>query len=92
MSKDFSTWYGILEVNKVQCKACKCVFARKHSRMLSHLGSAGPIGNHDRGISLCSQLTSRMKLCSLQWVIPKKAYHGQSGWQQHANVYERSIE
>ena len=67
MSKDFSIWYAILEVSKIQCKACKCVFARKQSRMLSHLGYEGRTRHRDRGIGLCSQLTSATKTLFLHY-------------------------
>lgn len=77
MSKDFSPWYGIPSPNKVQCKACKAVFAKKHGRMLSHLGYVGPSGLRDTGVSLCSMLTSanRARFLRCKGKFPESPIH-----------------
>ena len=61
MSKDWCTWYGVPSSNKVQCKACNSVFAKKTCRMLSHLGYEGTAGIRDTGVSLCPQLSSQIR-------------------------------
>ena len=61
MSKDFSSWYGVAAPNKVQCRACNQLFAKKPSRMLSHLGYEGTSGFRDTGVCLCPKLTPEVR-------------------------------
>jgi hypothetical protein len=56
-----SGWYVEATLRKVKCLLCKAFFARKASRMLSHLGYEGSYGVHDKGVLLCWRTTPKIR-------------------------------
>jgi hypothetical protein len=54
-------WYAEGTTGKVKCLLCEASFAKKGTRMLSHLGYEGPCGIHDKGISLCRKTTLEIR-------------------------------
>jgi hypothetical protein len=54
-------WYAEGITGKVKCLLCKASFAKKGTRMLSHLGYEGPCGVHDKGVSLCRKTTPEIR-------------------------------
>jgi hypothetical protein len=46
-------WYTEAPLGKVKCLMYEAVFAKKPTRMLSHLGYEGPSSIRDKGDLLC---------------------------------------
>jgi hypothetical protein len=51
--ENLSGWYAEATLEKVKCLLCEASFARKASRMLTHLGYEGPHSIRDKGVLLC---------------------------------------
>jgi hypothetical protein len=58
--ENWSGWYAEAPLRKVKCLMCEAFFARKPTRMLSHLGYEGPSGICDKGVSLCQRVTTEI--------------------------------
>jgi formamidopyrimidine-DNA glycosylase len=56
-----SGWYAEATTRKVKYLLCEASFAKKATRMLSHLGYEGPCGVRDKGVSLCRRATSEIR-------------------------------
>jgi hypothetical protein len=54
-------WYGEGTTRKVKCLLCEASFAKKGTRMLSHLRYEGPYGFRDKGVSLCRKTTPEIR-------------------------------
>lgn len=54
-------WYTEPTPGKVKCKYCAMVFARRNSRLLSHLGYVPDGGHRDSGVSLCPRAGPKVK-------------------------------
>ena len=54
-------WYAEGTIGKVKCLLCKASFAKKGTRMLSHLGYEGPNSIRDKGVLLCQKATPEIK-------------------------------
>jgi hypothetical protein len=54
-------WYAEGTTGKVKCLLCEASFAKKGTRMLSHLGYEGPCGVRDKGVSLCRKTTLEIR-------------------------------
>jgi hypothetical protein len=54
-------WYAEGTTGKVKCLLCEASFAKKGTRMLSHLGYEGPCGVRDKGVSLCRKTTPEIR-------------------------------
>ena len=49
------------KIEKVKCLLCEASFAKKGTRMLSHLGYEGPYGIQNKGVSLCQRTTPEIR-------------------------------
>jgi hypothetical protein len=56
-----SGWYAEAPPRKVKCLLCEASFAKKVTRMLSHLGYEGPYSIRDKGVSLCRRTTPEIR-------------------------------
>jgi hypothetical protein len=56
-----SGWYAEGTTGKVKCLLCEASFAKKGTRMLSHLGYEGPYGVRDKGVPLCRKTTPEIR-------------------------------
>jgi hypothetical protein len=54
-------WYAEASPMKVKCLMCEALFARKLTRMLSHLGYEGPFGIRDKDVLLCRRATAEIR-------------------------------
>jgi hypothetical protein len=61
MPNNWLGWYAEATFGKVKCLICEVVFARKSTRMLSHLGYEGPYSICDKGVSLCQRATAKIR-------------------------------
>jgi hypothetical protein len=59
--ENLSGWYAKATTRKVKCLLCEASFAKKATRMLSHLGYEGPCGLRDKGVSLCRRATPEIR-------------------------------
>jgi hypothetical protein len=56
-----SGWYAEASTGKVKCLLCEASFAKKATRMLSHLGYEVPCGVRNKGVSLCRRATPEIR-------------------------------
>jgi hypothetical protein len=61
-----SGWYAEAPPRKVKCLLCEASFAKKVTRMLSHLGYEGPYSIRDKGVSLCRRTTPEIRRLFLE--------------------------
>jgi hypothetical protein len=59
--ENLSGWYAEATTRKVKCLLYEASFAKKVTRMLSHLGYEGPCSVRDKGVSLCRRATPEIK-------------------------------
>jgi hypothetical protein len=59
--ENLSGWYVEATTGKVKCLLCEAFFAKKTSRMLSHLGYEGPCGVRDKDVLLCRRATPKIR-------------------------------